>query len=229
MEQFIYLIVKGASAAYILYKVYRLLSGKRATDFWQYIMPEAKEGGKQAAPQAKAEPEASSIVGKSQTVYLAELPKAEATVIKPAFSEDLLQAPAYEEEPDITADDVYDSLNSSPDDEILPQEERLMPLDTEPEGEAVSTGMTFEQISQALDVVRGRRTDEAGKASAAHILYETAGSDVFDFLAAQAENEAIIEKLLKESLDAGGASSPENKHIQSQRRDMEEFDMGRYV
>ncbi|GHV18486.1 hypothetical protein FACS1894179_03600 [Bacteroidia bacterium] len=209
MEQLIYLTVKGACAAYILYKAYRFLSGKRAAGFWQYIIPEAKEREKQAAPQMKAEPEAYSVVGKSQTVYLEEPPKAEVKAVEPAFSEDLPQAPAYEEEPDIRTGDVDDSLNDNPDEEILSREERFIPLDTEPDGGMVSTGMTFGQISQALDVVQGRQTDDAGKAAAARILYEIEGSDVFNFLAAQAENEAVIEKLLKESLDGGGVSFPE--------------------
>jgi hypothetical protein len=87
--------------------------------------------------------------------------------------------------------------------------------------------MTYEQISQVLDVVRRKQTDETGKAETARILYEIQGSDVFDFLAAQAENEAMIEKLIKENIDNDGIPLPEN--ARKQQREIEEFDMDKYV
>jgi hypothetical protein len=229
MEYFIYLIVKGASAAYIVYKAYRFLSGKRAAGFWRFMLPEIQAKETIVVPQTKPEPAAYSVVGKSQTAYLEEPPKVEVKTIGPAFSEDLPQVPAYEEVPDITAGDVDDSLNGNPDEEILSREERFILLDAEPDGEMASTGMTFEQISQALEVVRGKRTDGESRRTVARLLDGFRDTDLFNFLTAQAENEAIIEKLLKENLDAGGASFPENKDTGKQKRDIEDFDMEKYV
>jgi hypothetical protein len=223
MENLFYLIVKGTSAAYLLYKAYRFLFGKRAVYFWRFMTPEIKTGETSIIPRAKPEPATYSIVGKSQTVYLKEPPREEVKVIEAAFSEDLQKIPAYEEEADITDNDVDDS----PDEDVLSREDRFLPLDEEPGEEAVSTGMTYEQISQALDVVRGKQTDETDKTETARILYEIQGSDVFDFLAAQAENEAMIGKLIKENIDNDGVSPPEN--ARKQRQEIAEFDMDRYV
>jgi hypothetical protein len=169
----------------------------------------------------QSEPVPYNIIGKSQTVYLEEPPAPK--IVEPVFSEDLQRVPAYEEEPDITADDVDDNLGE----EILTDEERFTPLDTDVDSEVVSTGMTYEQISEALEVVQGKKTDDADKLAAARTLYEVQGSDLFNFLTVQAENEAIIEKLLKENLD--NAADPADGNIKKQQRKIEEFDMGKYV
>jgi hypothetical protein len=105
-------------------------------------------------PGKEAAPEPRSIVGKSRTVYLEEPPKAK----PPAFSEELKKEKPYGEEPDITGNDVDDSL----DNEIPPEEERFIPLDTD---EAVSTGMACGQISGALDAVQGRKRTKPPGAS----------------------------------------------------------------
>jgi hypothetical protein len=221
MEQFIYSIIKGVSAVYLLHRVFRFLFGKHAERFWRFLRPETPVKEKTPVPVPETAPH--NIVGKSRTVYLQEAPPEGTKAVEPAFRENLQREKAYEDEPDITADDVEENLGE----EIPQEDERFIPLDTEPDGEAVSTGMTFEQISEALDVVQGRQKDEAGKTATARILYEIEGSELFDFLAAQAENEAIIEKLLKENLDNNSVSPPEN--IRKRKRDTEEFDMTKYV
>jgi hypothetical protein len=217
MEHFIYSIIKGLSAVYLLHRVFRFLFGKHAERFWRFLRPETPV--KEKAPVPVPETAPYNIVGKSRTVYLQEAPPEGTKAVEPAFSENLQRENPYEGEPDIRADDV---------EENLPQEdERFIPLEAEPEGEAVSSGMTFEQISEALDVVQGRRQDEAGQTAAARTLYEAEGSDLFDFLTAQAENEAVIEKLLKENLDNNSVPPPEK--IRKQKVDTEEFDMTKYV
>jgi hypothetical protein len=100
-------------------------------------------------------------------------------------------------------------------------------LDAETDGEAVSSGMTYDEISSALDVVQGKRTDEAAKSVAARILYEVQGSDLFNFLSAQAENEALVEKLIKENIDGAGLPPQENRR--KRKPATEYFDMDRYV
>ena len=221
MEHLIYLTVKALSVVYLLYRIFRFLFGERGKSLWYFLTPQVKE--KQETPVSQTIPEETthSIVGKSQTVYLAEPPPPKK--VEPVFSEDLGQAPSYEEEPDISADDVDDSLEEG----VLTEEERFIPLDTEPDSEPVSTGMTYEQISDTLDVVMGNKTDDANKLAAARILYEVQGGDVFNFLEAQAENEAMIERLLKENLDDRGEILPENRR--NRRKEIEEFDMEKYV
>jgi hypothetical protein len=223
MENLIYLIIKSLSAACLLHRVFRLLFREQARDFWRFLTPEIPVKGKAPVPVPETAPY--NMVGKSQTVYLEESPKEKTKTVEPAFSEDLQQASAYEEESDITGDDVNDNLNE----DRLPEEDRFLPLDADPyDGDfPSSTGMTYEQISQALDVVQGKSTDDAGRQAAARILHEVQGSDLFNFLTAQAENDALVEKLIKENLD--DRREPVLENIRKKSRETEEFDMDKYV
>ena len=223
MENLIYLSVKVLSAIYLLYRIFHFLFGKKTRDFWNFLAQEKVEKEKTSLPALETAPY--SIVGKSQTVYLEEMPKQQEKTPEPVFSEDLQRTEGYEEEPDIPDEDVDDNLS----DNRLLEEERFLPLDTNPDDGDFpsSTGMTYEQIYGALDVVQGNQTDDASCLAAARILYEAQGSDLFNFLTAQAENEALIEKLIRENLDSDGTALPENRR--KQRRDVEEFDMDKYV
>jgi hypothetical protein len=160
-------------------------------------------------------------VGKSQTVYL-EKPSEEKP-IEPFRSEDLPKTPAYEEEPEISSEDVENNLGESE----LTDEDRFTPFNVEPDSEFSSTGMTFEQIARALEVVQGKNADDKDQSAVARSLYEIEGSQLFDFLAMQAENEATIERLLKENLDDAGEILP--KIERKKRREIAEFDMEKYV
>jgi hypothetical protein len=223
MEHLIYLIVKILSAAYLLSKVFRFLSGKRMREFWRFLTPETP--AREKAPVPVPETSHYDMVGKSRTVYLKEVPKEPPGAVEPFFSEDLGATPPYSEEPDITDEDV----ENDPDKDPLTGEERFLTLDTDPDGEDFpsSTGMTYEQISGALDVIQGKKTDAAGRQAAARILYEAEGSDLFNFLTAQAENEAIVERLIKENIDNDGVPLSESRG--KQRRGRKEFDIGKYV
>ncbi|GHT42157.1 hypothetical protein FACS189437_09890 [Bacteroidia bacterium] len=222
MEHLIYLTVKVLAAVYLLYILFRFLFGKNRRNIWNFLTPRC--AGKEKSSNPAAEPEAMpySIVGKSQTVYLEKPP--EKKPLEPVFSEDLEKQLPYEEEPDIEADDVeYYSATE----DILLEEERFLSLNAEPDEGEVSTGMTYEQISQALDVVQEKTTDDGNRLTTARILYEIQGSDVFDFLAAQAENEAMIEKLIRENIDDDGV--PLSGNTRKQQRKIAEFDMNKYV
>ena len=222
METLIYWMVKVIATVYLLYRTARFLFGQRKTRLWLFLTPQIKEKEKTDVSPAKPEAAVYAVVGKSQTTYLTETPQAKTGTVEPAFSEDLQQLPAYEEEPDITATDVDDSLDG----EEIAEEDRFLPLDTVADDGEFSTGMTFEQLSDTLDVVRGKQTGAAGLQAAARILYENRGSTLFDFLAAQAENEQVIEALLREHLDDSGNPLPESGR---KRRRMEAFDMNNYV
>ena len=220
MESWIHLTVRGLVAVYLLCRSALFLLGKKRQNLWVFLTPKTKK--KTDVSPATHETELYSIVGKSQTMYLKDIPQKKTIMIEPAFSEDLQLTPAYEEEPDVMAADVEDSLNT----EDLSEGDRFLPLETVDENGGVSTGMTFEQLSDTFDVVRGKQTGVAGLQAAARILYEIRGSDLFDFLVAQAENEQVIEQMFKENLDVSGKPLPESGR---KRRNMEAFDMDKYV
>jgi hypothetical protein len=216
MEQLIYFFVKIIAAFYLLYRTAWFLYWTWKKHFWRFLTPPAK--GKANVLPAKPETDIYTIVGKSQTMYLKE----KTGVTEPAFSENLQQTSAYEEDPDITAEDVEDNLDG----EDISAEDRFLPLNTIEDDGGVSTGMTFEQLSDTFDVVKGKQTGSAGLQAAARILYEIRGSDLFDFLAAQAENERVIEQLIRENLDDSGNPIPENGR---KRRNTPIFDIDKYV
>ena len=218
MEQF-YLAVRILVLIYVLHEVFRLLFGKQAESFWRFLTPKPQEEPEKVVSQPNPIPY--SVVGKSQTTYLEAPP--EEKPIEPVFSEDLERIPAYEEEPDISSDDVDDNLNE----EMLAEEDYFTPFDIEPDSEFTSSGLTYDQIVQALEVVQGKATSDSSKTAAARILYEINGSDLFDFLTTQAENEAMIERLLKENLDDTGEILPESE--KKKRKEMTDFDIEKYV
>jgi len=222
MEQF-YLTVRILVLIYVLYEIFRLLFGKQVENGWRFLTPKLREKKElpKIEPQPKPNREDYSLVGKSQTVYLEAPP--EQKPIEPVFSQDLPQVPAYEVEPDITSDDVEDNL----DEVILTEEERFTPFDIDPDCEISSSGMTYDQIAQAIEVIQGKNRNDADKSVVARTLYEIEGSDLFNLLTAQAENEAIIEQLLKENLDESGEILPESE--KKKRKEIAEFDMEKYV
>jgi hypothetical protein len=222
MEHLMYLIVKGVSAVYLLHKVFRFLSGRPVRDFWRFLMRGNPVKEKMPAPAQELLPY-NNVVGKSQTVYLEESQREKGQTLEPVFSEEMERQPSYEEEPDVADTDV----EYRQDEEIPSEADRFISLDTALDDGGSSTGMTYEQISEALDVVQGKRTDAAGRLAAAQTLYEVRGSDLFDFLAAQAQNEALVEKLIKENMDSDGGRIPQNRW--KRKRETAEFDMDRYV
>lgn len=223
MENLIYLIVKGLLAVYLLHRVFCFLFNPDWQNLWCFFTPKMRVKGKVIRPETAPH----NIVGKSQTVYLEETPKEKPKTVEPIFSEDLEKTPAYEKDSDITDADVEDKSNELSGQEALDENEYFMSLDVEPDDNEISTGMTYEQISVALDVVQGKQAGDAHRSATARILYEVQGSDLFNFLETQAENELMIERLLKEHLDSSGELKPEN--IRKKRLEIEEFDMDKYV
>jgi len=222
MEHFFYLTVRGASALYLLYRIACFIFGKRTKSLWNFLTPKAKIKEKVATIQAMSEPDSGSIVGQSQTVYLEKPVEVTVKPVEPAFSEDLEKVSAYEEEPDITGSDVDYNKQEG----ILSEEERFLPFDEAPDDGGISTGMTYEQLSSSMDVVQGKVTDDTELRTAARMFSEIQGSDVFNFLTAQADNEQIIEKLMKDYLDTDGEPVSGQR---KKRKETEEFDIGKYV
>ena len=220
MENLIYLTVKILSAFYLIYRLYLFLFGKKRKNLWRFLNPKSKLKKKDAIIEPEIKIPVHEIVGKSQTVYYDEIPKEE---VKPVFSEDLELVPKYEVESEITDDDVENNLKE----ETLTDNDRFVPLDVEPDNGDFFTGMTFDQLSSAIDVISGNKTDREEVKEAALFLYEIHGSEVFDFLTSQAENEQIIEKLMKDYLDSDGKMIVED--VRKKRPEIENFDIGKYV
>jgi len=224
MEHFFYLFVKISTATYLLYNIFLFLFGKNRENLWWFLTPRNAVKNNSQAMEPEPETAPYSIVGKSQTVYLERPPESKS--VAPFLSEDLKKKIPYDEEPDNINDDVEYKSESYTAEDILSEEERFMPFDSLPE-EGESTGMTFQQISKAIDVVSGKNTDKDTRREVAQILNDIGECDLFNFLTAQAENEMLIERLLRENIDDGVSQVPENSG--KKRRKIEAFDMDKYV
>jgi hypothetical protein len=162
------------------------------------------------ALEKPAEP-AIDIVGKSTTAFLAPL--------KPIVSVDLEreQQPALEAEPDISPSDVEISLNLPPDED----EPEMYPNENHDTSDDLSQGLTFEQISHALDVVEGRKSDENDGYLAGEI-FSMMPDDFLTVICVQTDHEAMVKKLIAGYLDFPGKMKPAPALVAN-------FDINNYV
>ena len=225
MEHLFYLIVRLLIAGYLLYCLFVFLFGRNRENLWRFLTPRNTVKNNIPVVELETETVSSGIVGKSQTVYYEKQPERKAAA--PFFSEDLKKEIPYDEEPDTSDEDVENLSFEESLEDILTEEERFMPFDADPDEEGNSSGMTYEQLNVAVNVVLGKKKGDEDCQTAARVLYEVSGSDVFNFLTAQAENEALIERLLKENIDDDGL--PVTKRVGKKGRNVGEFDMDKYV
>ena len=104
------------------------------------------------------------VVGKSSTVFLAPLPSVHND---PFMSDNLEKEPATKTELDILPETVETNLNSP----VILEEDEVEDYSGEPtdlEGN-FSQGLTYQQISEAIDVVEGRKTGKTEE----HLAGET--------------------------------------------------------
>jgi hypothetical protein len=141
--------------------------------------------------QAAREPEKPSttvidVVGKSTASFLAPLKP----TIEPMMSEDLEveMRPEAESEPDIASEEV----ESGPDAPYVPDEEELIryansDMDVTDE---LSQGLTFEQISHAMEALEGKQLTE-NDAYLAGETFSVMPDDFLNVICMQADHEAF--------------------------------------
>ena len=164
-------------------------------------------------PEKPLEP-AIDVVGKSTTTFLAPLIHYS---IEPIISEKLeieMKSEA-ETEPDIMPEDVEANLNTPfvPDDDELEQ----YPI----EDTDLSQGLSYEQIGHAIDVVEGKKSGENEKIAAGETLC-IMPEDFLNTICAQADNEAMVKRLIACYVDSVGKIKPIPAVVT-------EFDINRYV
>ena len=158
------------------------------------------------------------IVGKSTTAFLAPLPPES---IQPLMSEELevVMVSEAETEPDINPDDVEATLTNPfvPDDDEL---EQYRNDDVDLSGE-FSQGLTYQQISQAIDVVQGKISGETEEVAAGE-TFSVMPSDFLDVICAQVEHETIVKRLISCYVDSVGK-------VKLAPALVENFDINQYV
>jgi hypothetical protein len=154
---------------------------------------------KPAAPLPKPLP---SIMGVSKTVLI------HSTCLDPT---DYIGS----EEPPLP-DDV-----ESPEPSYVPSEDELYDNTSPPDENEISSGVVFEELVDAADVILRGTTDESRRAKAAKTLYKVRDTEIMDLLVGEVFSADAIDSLFRECLDGNG--------LPRSKRQITEFDMNKYV
>lgn len=229
METYLHFAVKLTVCVYVLYRTWIVLFNKRLFGLWERIAVRPKKETPEPAIVVVTEKENTDVVGKTTIVYL-EDPELAAEV--PAHSEKLEPADFIGEEPDISGDDVESELSFkdiSPE-EILEEQERFELMDDPPPGldPDFSTGLTYEEMANAIGVLTVSTDNEKQIIDAAKTIHSIKDTDLFEFFTHQVSNLDNVEKLMSDCLDDDGTPLAVRKSKRN-IEDMKSFDLNKYV
>lgn len=229
MEERIYLTVKLIVSAYMIYKVWIILFRYKLFGLWKMIFFYPFK----ASPPIQDEPimmdEFPDVIGRTTSVYL-EDPALAATV--PVRSEKLVPSGFIGEETDIQDEDVESSLSSEPMtiDELREELERFEVQDDLAPGldPDFSSGITYEQMSNAVEVLTVFTDNEPRIIEAAKTIHSIKDSDLFEFFTSQVSNLENVEKLLDDCLGDDGIPLPVRRSKQNDNK-LNGFNLADYV
>lgn len=186
-----YLAVRLIAASYLLYRLWRWLFCGCAAKFWGKILP--------PKPQTEESvPEPINVIGSSKTVYLEEPSQSRNGT---AIGREPEPGGYIGQEDEISPDDVetdYRPVAILPDEDLYDDDDGLPP---DPD---LSTGMSFERISEAVGVLTEPDCDEEKKLRAARTFDDLHDTQILEFITREVSNLPAIDKLIKEHLDANG-------------------------
>lgn len=228
-ENYIHFTVRLLVCGYILYKCWIIIFNENLFGIWDRIpVRPVKDVLKPVIAQI-TEKEVSEVVGKTIFVYL-EDPEFAAKV--PAHSENMEPSDFIGEEPDIRDDDVESDLSASSviQEELKEERERFEAMDDLAPGfdPDFSTGLTYEEMANAVGVLTVATDNEEQIIEAATIIHRIKDTDLFEFFTNQVSNLDNVEKLMSDCLDDEGRplSVRKSKRI---TEDIESFDLEKYV
>lgn len=226
VETYIHFIVKLLVCGYVLYKVWKIVFNQQLFGIWNSIPVRPPKNAPEPTITVVTEKDLSDVVGKTTIVYL-EDPELAAKV--PAHTEKLEPSDYIGEEPDISDDDVEAGLTapSVTREEIQAEQERFEMADDLAPGldPDFSTGLTFEEMANAVGVLTDATTDERKIIEAAKTIHNIKDTDLYEFITHQVSNQDNVESLLRDCLDDVGNPLPKRRS----KRSLEGFDMNRFV
>jgi len=226
MEAYLHFAVKLAVCAYVLYRAWVVLFNERLFGLWDRIPVRPPKGTPEPVMMVVTEKENTDVVGKTTIIYL-EDPEIAAKV--PARSEKLEPTDFIGEEPDISDGDVESDLSSEPkkQEEILEEQERFEVMDDLAPGldPDFSTGLTYEEMANAIGVLTVSTDNEKQIIDAAKTIHSIKDTDLFEFFTHQVSNLDNVEKLMSDCLDDDGTPLPTRKSKQN----LGQFDINKFV
>lgn len=193
MENYFHIAVKLAAAGYILWKIWNAIFSRRLYGFWEWAL------GRARATEPVVAQTVAEIIGRTNIVLLDDPREPVASIELEPLEQATPVSPEDVETPYIPSEE---ELNISPPDE-----------------NEMSSGVAFDDLSAAADVLTRGTTDDERRIKAAKTVYDIQNTEALDFLVREVSNAAAIGNLLN-CLDADGFPKP---------KPATDFEMGRYV
>lgn len=204
MEEVIYLSVRTACAAYILYKVWQAKGPVKRICDALYAVSSSAQAEKKGTPLPEPIPEA-DVMGGTQSVYLDEnTGETGAPFLSLPLEKDFIG-----EEAEMPEEDVECTLDLERMRLLQEEQEELDAMNIPTE--AVSQPVTQADLVNMADVLFNRnraRENEEQSSRAALTLQAIRETEMFAVIEAQVENKEVIEELMGRYLDEEGNPKP---------------------
>lgn len=204
MEEVIYLSVRTACAAYILYKVWQTKSQVKRICDTLYAVSSSAQAEEKETPASGPPPEA-DVMGGTQSVYLDEnTGETGAPFLSLPLEKDFIG-----EETETPDEDVECTLDLERMRMLQEEQEELDAMNIPTE--AVSQPVTQADLVNMADVLFNRnraRENEEQSSRAALTLHAIRETEMFAVIEAQVENKEVIEELMGRYLDEEGNPKP---------------------
>lgn len=225
IETIIYLIVKIVCVMYILSDLWVFIFRRGINGLWNRLFDKTDRidcgNSDRGEDVVFAEDADNEVMGKSKIIYYLD---SDATRNTPNRSLELKEIEVKIED-DINPDDVEDDFVSQT---FLTEDDRLELMNSEgmiPDPD-FDTSLTFEEMSDIVDVLKSDSPDERKSILAATTIHhKLADTVIFDFLVNKVSNEDMVNRLLGECLDENG--KPLAKHRKTTRT--RAFDIEKYA
>ena len=225
IEEIIYLAVRIVCTLYLFYDLWMFLFRRRINGLWdgQYDKVGVNKVDKSHDIENNTpdDDDPNEVIGKSKIIYYLD---SEAARKNPTRSLEL-RSIEIEVEDDINPDDVEDDFVSQT---FLTEDDRLELMNSEgmiPDPD-FDTSLTFEEMSDIVDVLKSDSPDERKSILAATIIHhKLADTVIFDFLVNKVSNEDRINRLLGECLDENGKPLAKSRKTTRTRA----FDIEKYA
>lgn len=209
-----------------LYKLFRFFIsrlGRKQQDLFIEINKEAqnpkpKADDKTSKPVIVQQKPVNNVVGPTKTEFVTELPKLKSR--EPIMSEPLEMESVVETEPDIDPDDVEMDSSTSIMDELADDEDIFPSHQGDFPSDEFSTGVTFEQIEDTINVLSKDEQSEEDIEKAAGVLKETEGTEIFAFFMLQDKYNEKVKKIM----EMANTTDTESKGAIKT-----DFDAGKYI
>lgn len=229
VETYIHFTVRLLVCGYVLYRVWIIVFNQKLFGLWDRIPVRSPKDTPKPFITVVTEKDLSDVVGKTTVVYL-EDPELAAKV--PVRTEKLEPSDYIGEEPDISDEEVESELSAPPvtPEEIQEEQERFeMADDLAPALDPdFSTGLTYEEMANAVGVLTDATTDEQKIIDAAKTIHNIKDTDLYEFITHQVSNQDNVESLMRDCLDEGGNPLPRRRSKNSIER-IKSFDMKKYI